>query len=495
MKRNGVLLLSLLSMFTLAGCSKEGADDSKGSTDNSNNTSEKENINPWWTTTGELEKDAEGNIAYDEISIKLATVVAGDDMQPFNDIISGFNRKYSGKINVSVENINQDSFEKTVSDRVSQNQNAPDLIMSHQKGHKTFEQNHIIQPLDDIIKATGSDYSSADVVNNLGDTASLGHKGWTFNAPIDAQSEVVFYNKQLLAKYANGQLPRNRAELLSTCKAAKAGEGAGFQPIATATTNSDFFKWYVCRTALAQNGFNFFNEKDYTVDWASNATNLAAFTKGVKSVNSLFFGNDAVSAYNLGETGALSLFTSNKALFFIACPWTADTMFSQYGKDNGGKTTSEVMETYVGGTSLAAMFNEDNLDENAYKIYGDSHAFAITNTVKDINKKAACLEIINYFTKEASVGVDWAKAGHISASHLIRNSSDYKNDSYVANYTENFYTDLNQFVCAGNTPYYSTTFDELDNVFSNCMKSNITDAQVQQYLKRGEENVNLMVNL
>lgn len=494
MKKKLPVLLMGLGFMALAGCSGGGNNNSQSSDEGSKDPSKKENITPWWTTTGELEKDAEGNVVYDELTIKLATVVAGDDVAAFNDIISKFNQTYRGKINITVENIGQDTFENTISQRVSQNQDAPDLIMSHQKGHKTFEKNHIIQPLDEIIEATGSDYSSLDVVNNLGDTASLGHNGWTFNAPIDAQSLVVFYNKTLLTKYG-GTLPTNRSELVELCKKAKAGEGRGFVPLSVASTNNSFFQWYVCRTALAQNGFKFFNENNYTVNWASDSANLAAFTKGVKSINSMFYGDDSFSSYNVGINGALSSFTTGKALFYVAEPWTADSIFAQFGTDNGGKTVAEVKETYVGGYSLAKMFTENPDDANAYKIFGDSHAFAISNTVKDINKKAACLEIINYFTKQAEVGVDWAKAGHISASHLIRNSDTYKSDEYVANYTEKFYTDLNEFVCAGNTPYYSTTFTELDNIFTNCISSKITDDQIKSKLQSGEDNVNLLISL
>lgn len=482
MKKTILSIVPILALLTsCGGGTNESSEDKKGIE------------NPWWSTTGELQRE-NGEIVYDEITISLASVVTGEDTASLNNVIKVFNDEYRGRINVSVQNIGQDVFEKNVSDRIIQNQDAPDLLMSHIKGHATFAKNHVIQPLDEVIEATGIQYSKSDVINTLAEYSDLGYEGYTFNVPIDAQSLGVFYNKKLLAKYNNGQLPSSREELFKVCKAAKAGEGSGFIPFAIPASNNPFFNWYVVRTALIQNGFKFYNEETYKVDWASNPDNLAALKAGVKSLNDMFYGENAISLNSHSETSALASFTSNKSLFFAYTPWCAESLFAKYGADNGGKTVNEVKDNYVGGTSLATFFQNDGANPNAYKIYGDAHGLALSNSVKDITKKAACLEFINFLNKNVEVGIEWAKGGHASASHIVRNDETYRNDSYIESFTEAFYTDLNEFNTSAFTPYYDTTFDELDSMMALLFKKGVSDTEIESKAKSSEESINTMID-
>lgn len=481
-----LLLSSLPFLAILASCG--GPSSSSSGTDKGSSIT-----NPWWSTTGELEKK-DGEIVYDEINITLATVVAGEDVASFNNVVKIFNNEYKGRITVNVENIGQDTYEKTVSDRISQNQDAPDMLMSHIKGHATFAKNHIIQPIDEVLEKTGINYSKVDVINTLASYSDLGYDGYTFDVPVDAQSQILVYNKQLLKKYNNGVLPSSREEFIEVCKKAKQGEGSGFVPFAVPTSGTSFFQWYFVRTALAQNGFNFFNEDTYKVDWASNADNLAALQAAVKSVNSMFYGENAIANPNLSYTTGLSTFTSNKALFFAYDPWMIESLVAKYGTDNGGKTSAEVMDNYIGGASIATIFQEDGANPNAYKIYGDSHGLALSNSVTDITKKAACVEFMNFLNKNVDAGVEWARGGHVSASQLIRNDAAYKSDSYIQNFTEGFYTDLNEFVSAGVTPFYETTFGELDSMMASLFKNNVSDADVSSKARSSEDSVNLAID-
>ena len=91
----------------------------------------------WWTTEGELEKDDNGNVVFDDVSIRLTTIVGGVDRNPFNQIIGRFNAEYRGKINIISTNVGEGDFETTVTNQLVHNaKNAPDIIMSHQKSIK-----------------------------------------------------------------------------------------------------------------------------------------------------------------------------------------------------------------------------------------------------------------------------------------------------------------------------------------------------------------------
>ena len=61
---------------------------------------------PWWSTTGELNKDGD-NVVFDDVSIRLTTIVGGADKTAFQLIINQFNAEYRNKINVNVTNVGE----------------------------------------------------------------------------------------------------------------------------------------------------------------------------------------------------------------------------------------------------------------------------------------------------------------------------------------------------------------------------------------------------
>ena len=150
---------------------------------------------PWWETTGEMTYEGEEPV-YDDIDIELVTVVTGDDMRPFADVINQFNREYDGQIHVNVENISQETFEQTVGQRISTGANAPDLIMSHNKSHKSFAESRLIQPFDEAYEAARIEFNREDYVDGLIELSDLGYENTQFSIPIDGQSLVIYYNKK-----------------------------------------------------------------------------------------------------------------------------------------------------------------------------------------------------------------------------------------------------------------------------------------------------------
>lgn len=441
--------------------------------------------NKWWTTEGELEKDADGKVVFKNVSVKLETVVAGDDKDAFNMLVQKFNREYNGKIRVNVTNTGHSEYERDVAAKITQNSNAPDLIMSHQKSHKNFADNHLIQPLDEAMEQSGIKLNMSDFASGLAQYSSLGYEGKTYSVPVDGQSMVVVYNKQLLAKYAD-HAPTNRAELLDVCaKFKEDSTNGGKAPIAWAT-GGDYFVNYVFLTSLLQNGATLY-KNDYTVDWYDNETNRAAFKAAFKSFRDLFDSSYA----NLNEAGstALTEFVAGKRLFYFLCPWSLTSLVGEMASKNN-VTEAEAIESYLGGASLSGWFAmSDNENKNA--VYGDSHFFAMAKNVTDINVKAAIVEFIKWFTTNATAGAQWAKAGHVTASNVIAASETYKNDAYVSGFISKFYTDINNFRCVGNTPYYVDTLSNIQGIFADTIgNKNATDASDEATIKSKQNTVN-----
>ena len=403
--------------FSLAGCGG-------GTTPESENKDTIEN--PWWSTTGELEQDSDGNVVFNDVSIEMTTIVDGPDKAALNNIISKFNSEYSGKIRVNLTTAHQGIFDETIASQISNNSNPPDLIMGHQKSYKSFTDMQLLQPFDEAMEASGITISMDDYSASLAQYASMGYDGYTFGVPIDMQSCIVLYNKSMLTSLG-GTLPQSHAELLALCSSVKSSKN--IVPVAM-STEDDFFVRYVFTTAIVQNGGSFYND-EYRADWYDNETNRTAFTNGIKSLRDLV--DNGYAEFGLGSSSTLNKFLNDEALFYIACPWDLDSVISSVASKKG-VSAETARSQYVGATSLANWFALDATSENASKVYGDSHFFAMSKSVTNAEVKAAICEFVKWFTSEIDVGIEWAKAGHASASTLVVNSNEYITDPTIGEY-------------------------------------------------------------
>ena len=82
-------MLFALSITTLAGC--------------------KNNKNPSMDIDdeGDIIRDEDGNVVYNNVELKLWTVTTGDDANTQDEIIAGFNQLYDGQIKVTAEHISR----------------------------------------------------------------------------------------------------------------------------------------------------------------------------------------------------------------------------------------------------------------------------------------------------------------------------------------------------------------------------------------------------
>lgn len=471
------IALCAVMVFAVCACSPV-------TPDGPNNPDPDIDANKWWTTEGELAKDSEGKVQFKNVSIKLETVVAGDDKDAFNMIVNKFNREYNGKIIVTVTNTGAGEYEKTVASKITNNSNAPDLIMSHQKSHKNFADNKLIQPFDEAMEQSGIVIDKANYADGLAQYMSAGYANRMFSVPADAQSMAVFYNKELLASL-NMQLPTNRAELLALCEAFKTKYETN--PIAW-ETSGDYFGEYVYTSAILQNGGKLYDQSTYLTDWASNSANLTSIINASKSIRELF--SAGYANFNESGSSALSTFLKGQRLFYFTDPWSMSDLVTKFAKEKG-VSESKLMANTLGGTSFAGWFAmTDNAAKN--NVYGDSHFFAMTKNVKDINKKAAILEFIRWFTSNAEIGADWAKAGHISASKIISANTAYSESAYVTNFVANFYGNIDNFRCIGSTPYYDLLIPSIKAIFSDTVdaSSNHSDESDTSTIRQKQDAVN-----
>ena len=471
-------------LFTSVGCVTKRPDD-----DDKNLPSID---NPWWTDSGEITKDSNGNIVFDDLNIKLTSVICGYDQNGFETLVDQFNRKYNGQINITHQVYSQDEIDERVMQQIQNETNAPDLILTHQKTHAYLASNKIIQPMDAAYELAGIEVDKSDFLPNFADYCDLGYEGRMFTIPVDAQSMVIYYNKNLLSKY-NAELPQTRAEFLQLCKTVQNGERASNSQFNAVTCGADydFFKMYLLPTAVLQNGGELYGS-DGLIHW-TEGDNFTAFSNGVKAVKEL--ADEGLWDSTDSNESARAKFCKDNALFYISLPFDANTIFSAYASASGHSV--DVVKTQdIGGFSTAGLFALDGAPENSKnKIFGDSHAFAMSKTVTDVTKKAAIAVFVNWFTTDVDVGIEWAKLGHTTASYTIRGNAAYNADSYVSEFSNMFYGDINNFVTAGKTPNYTLIFPDMQTALLNCLRNASNDYDIKTELANAQKKINASIGL
>lgn len=403
------------------------------------------NSNPPSTeTTGELKFDEQGKVIFEDVHIKLATVVAGSDKAVFDQLVARFNAAYEGKIYIESDSTSQGVYETQIANRISKNNNAPDLLMSHGKYHKNFADKGLIQPFNNVMELSGIEINFSDYSDGLMQYKNLGATdGSVYSIAADAQSTIVVYNKQLMESIGYTEAPSNRAELLEVCAAYKAKYNKTPIAWADADNSTGNFQEYTLGTAILQNGGSIANAEG-RCDWYDNQTNRAAVQNAIEAYREFY--DSGYAARNYAKNNCISDFVNGNSLFYFLAPWELSGLVQSYANKN--RISEQVaISDYVGGASLGGWFAMgDNADQPyANYVYGDSHCFAMSRTVTDITKQAAILEFIKWFTQTGTVAAKWAEAGHITSCKATTETQEYQTNAYATNFFANFYPDINNF--------------------------------------------------
>ena len=439
----------------------------------------------WWSTTGELKKNGD-EIVFNDVGLRLTSIVAGADKDAFGQIVDQFNAEYSGKIRVTVSTVGYESFEDYVARAVNQgDKSAPDIIMGHQSAVKSFLDYKVIQPIDVVMEQTGFNYDLNAFSAGINQYANAG-TDHHFGVTVDAASMVVFYNRELLGKYSE-TVPSTREELFAVCEAY--ANDTGKVPIAW-DTGTDFFTEFIMNTAVLQNGGMLYKD-NMQVDWYDNTAQREVYKTALQSVRSFVTNTPKLAEVGGGDLSGLGRFRANEAMFYMTVPWYFDSVCQGYATENNC-TEEEARTEKLGATSIAGWFAMDSSKDYAKKIYCDAHMFNLSNKVKDITQKAACLEFMKWFTTNADAGKQWARAGHVSISNVINAKDAYKNDAVVANYINKWYPDIDSLNTVGVNPYYKELAKNLRAIISEGLmqKDNSGDDELIR-TKQNEYNSNI----
>ena len=128
--------------------------------------------------------------------------------------------------------------------------------------------------------------------------------------------------------------------------------------------------------------------------------------------------------------------------------------------------------------SWARLFAMDETKDCAEYVYVDSHSFSISTSVEDLNKKAACLYFMKWFTENGETAATWAQAGHNSCNSVALNNLTYTDDIFVKSVAQNFY-DVNAIKTIGCNPYAGDLMKHLNGLSPKLLaKPNTLETEV-----------------
>lgn len=444
---------------------------------------------------GDIVRDENGNIVYDNVKLTMWSVTTGDDANTQDEIIARFNEMYSGMINVTVNHITRYDLETLLTNTMQFDQeNAPDMLFNHGSRTTEYVDNGWLQQVDFFFEKSGAVYDKADYVDSLLESVTV--DGTSYGVPIDCHSAIMCVRKDILDKN-NLPIPTNYAELVDVCdRAAKLaaennlwirgenslGYGATEWRLASTAEPYTAFPisfgdmWvheFVDYTASVQNGGSIVGS-DGMPAWNTQETanGLQVLKDWIfpseTSSNKYAMSKDYGSSYDVGDTP----FNSGNCIFKLQGPWAwqreLSTFDALFAKDGGSSN--------IVTRSLSGMFAKDSSKEYASKIKGEGHAITLLKTTKSYTKACAATLFMEYMANNG--GIEWAKRGHLPAVRSVSNSNEYTSDPAYEAYIK-YWGTANDYVVVPPTKFYSY----VDSYFKQSAQKAISAAHKDETIK------------
>lgn len=444
---------------------------------------------------GDIVRDADGNIVYDNVKLKMWSVTTGDDASTQDQIVARFNETYKGMINVEVVHYSRYDLENLLSNTMQfDRENAPDMLFNHGSRTMEYEDRGWLTEVDFFFEKSGAVFDKNDFVSSLLESVTI--NGKAYGMPIDCHSAIVCVRKDILDKN-NLKMPTNYQELIEVCK--KATELAAQNNLWIRGENSEgysSFEWRKASTAEAYTAFPIsygdmwvHEFVDYTAAVQNGgkivdsdgmpAWNTQETANGIQvlrdwifpsatSDNKVALSKDYGSSYDVGDAP----FNKGECIFKLQGPWAwqkeVQTFDALLSKDGGSKNITT--------RSLSNLFAKDATKEYASKIKGEGHAITLMKTVQSYTKACAATLFMEYMSLNG--GIEWAKRGHLPAVISVSSSSEYKNDPAYDAYVKLWGTPAD-YVVVPPTKNYSY----VDSYFKNAVNKAISSAHKTEDIK------------
>lgn len=210
-----------------------------------------------------IPRNNDGSIKFNNVTVKVWCWTSnggwGYTGTNLNHVVSKFNDQYKGKITVELNNggtLTQDDY----SVRIQQTPGVNATIDTYYTAG-------------DVLDFAGVSFNKNDWYGNAIKENYV--KGKLKTVPLAANVPFIAYNKELMNKYSNGNLPSNYTEFLDVLKRAYDGEHPTNNNFVSITSGGSWtFKEATSQTAFLQNDAPYYVYKNgsYVNEWGTDAT-------------------------------------------------------------------------------------------------------------------------------------------------------------------------------------------------------------------------------
>ncbi|GGB32908.1 extracellular solute-binding protein [Virgibacillus dakarensis] len=352
MRKLGLLFMAMILVATLSACSSNSSGSSSGSS---------KEIVFWNPFTGP----------------------DGKNMKKMVDEYNKTDPEYKIK-NISLKEGDMYTKIQTV---VNSGENIPDLMIVHAERIKQYVDNEMLTSYDDYL----SDYPEIKEENYMPEAWKIGDlDGSRYSVPLDIHSFVMYYNKDLVEKYAPGALDDNIITFDEIEAAGEKSQQDKITSLGVTWVKPNFLSLY------AQNGGKLTeNGIDPTID---NDQAKASFQKWIDLYESGVTNKD-------GEDPA-QLFLQEKLIFYPEGIWMNNNLKDakfEYGLTNAPQLTD---------------------DKSKMVNWSSSHQFVMFNSKDRSDEKSKGVVAFIDWIRDNSL--EWAKAGQNPASLKILDDPEYQ---------------------------------------------------------------------
>ena len=460
------------------------------------------------TFEGELERDDEGNIIFDNVELTMWSIIGDPDLTIHKKLIEKFNDEYAGQIYIKlVSQAHADYYPALETTWKNDFESFPDMCFMHNEKTATYANKGYLYPIaDDTLEELGCQLDFSQVYENIDRVTKF--NGVRFAVPVDAHGFITNFRTDIILKNELGfenntrAIPKSRAEYQSLLTALKNKAAAGNLWIRNITKGSDH-AWKKAPTtwapscyqstdpdglsALYANGGRMTSEDGRTITFQDNQGFVTYIKDQVENYNKGMFDN----GFNT------ELFPAGNVAMFNEGPWWASMSYGPMYNNTDLTTVSETLHVTQEdvdkyGTPYVPMHPDGwwSLDESsatAHKWYGNGHIMALTKHITDINVAAACVEFMNWYingkteykingtNQDAYNLAYWASSGHMPAWKMVYNSDEYH--YYVStNLTLQALGNPEDIIAMESHPYETTIF----NALASCVQT------VQDTMRAGQ---------
>lgn len=460
-----------------------------------------------YSESNDITHDSSGNIVFDNVELKVWSVIGDPDNVYLDKVNKAFNDYYAEEgIHATVTSIAESDFYTQLANTINTDpDNAPDIAILHSERLNRLAADKVFIPMDEYLNDPVVNFDASNYLSNV--ISECYYENQLYGVPLDVHAGVWYVREDILAK--NGlSKPTCLSEFVRVCNelVKKYDEGTLWHR-AMDKTDSTKTQWtqakdlgdhyypvvmsegggieqgWIPQTAVFQNGGQLTTENGRPAWNTDGLKEVLEMFRNWQTGEGNFKGTSYAGAF-VAENGSAetvwSDLSSGKAVFSCEGPWWIESRLNEYESVLGG-LQDENGDVYqpLGIMNMSKLYAMDENAEYANKIYGVGHCFATTKVVTSKTKRIACALYSKYMTENA---VDYTQGGHLPACRTILNSKEYTSKSWYTRYLSEF-GDPENFVMLGKTKYYSAVYEGLKQLYMDVFIESKKNISVEELIR------------